>query len=100
MPDSPLVWIALFGGAIGALLWAVTRDLETFRIEIEDGEPRVVRGKPPHGFLGDVRTIAKHVEAGVVRAVKEGGEPRIVGSSSIDEATLQRLRNAFAMRRR
>jgi hypothetical protein len=98
--DLPIVWLAAFAAIIGALLWAVSRDLESFRIEIEDGRPRVVRGKAPPGFVDDVRTIAKHVEAGVIRAVKEGGEPRLVGSSSIDDATLQRLRNAFSMRRR
>ena len=100
MGDFPVVWIALFGAIIAALLWAVMRDLEVFRIEIEDGKPRVVRGKAPPGFVEDVRAIAKHVEAGVIRAVKEGGEPRLVASSAIDEATLQRLRNAFSVRRR
>lgn len=100
MGDFPIVWIALFGALVGALLWAVVRDLEVFRIEVNDGKPRVVRGKPPPGFVDDVRTIAKHVEAGVIRAVKEGGEPRIVASSTIDEPTLQRLRNAFSVRRR
>ena len=100
MGDFPIVWLTLFAAVIGALLWAVTRDLEAFRIDIEDGKPRVVRGKAPPGFVEDVRTIAKHVEAGVIRAVKEGGQPRLVGSSSIDDATLQRLRNAFSMRRR
>ena len=100
MGDFPFVWLVLFGAIIGALLWAVMRDLEAFRIEVEDGKPRVVRGKPPPGFVDDVRTIAKHVETGVIRAVKEGGEPRIVASASIDDATLQRLRNAFSVRRR
>jgi hypothetical protein len=98
--DFPIVWLALFAAIIGLLFWAVTRDLESFRIEIEDGTPRVVRGKAPPGFVDDVRTITKHVETGVIRAVKEGGEPRLVGSSSIDDATLQRLRNAFSVRRR
>lgn len=100
MGDFPIFWLLVFAAVIGVLFWAVTRDLESFRIEIEDGKPRVVRGKAPPGFVDDVRTIAKHVEAGVIRAVKEGGEPRLVASSSIDDATLQRLRNAFSVRRR
>ena len=100
MGDFPIVWLAIFAAIIGVLFWAVTRDLEAFRIEINDGKPRVVRGKPPPGVLDDIRSITKHVEAGVIRAVKEGGEPRIVASSSIDDATLQRLRNAFSVRRR
>ena len=98
--DFPIVWLVLFAAVIGVLLWAVMRDLETFRIEIDDGKPRVVRGKAPPGFVDDVRTIAGHIEAGVIRAVKEGGEPRLVASRSIDDATLQRLRNAFSVRRR
>lgn len=98
--DFPVVYVLFIGAAVGLLLWAVVRQNEVFRIEIEDGRPRVARGKPPPGFVDDVRTIAKHVEAGVVRAVKDGGQPRIVASSSIDEATLQRLRNAFSVRRK
>jgi hypothetical protein len=98
--DFPVLYVLFIGAAVGLLLWAVVRQSEIFRIEIEDGRPRVARGTPPPGFLDDVRTIAKHVEAGVVRAVKEGGQPRIVASSSIDDATLQRLRNAFSVRRK
>lgn len=98
--DFPLLYILFIGAVVGLLLWAVVRQTEIFRIDVEDGRPRVVRGKPPPGFVDDVRTIAKGVEAGRIRAVKEGGQPRIVASSSIDDAMLQRLRNAFAVRHR
>lgn len=100
MELTPLLWIALLGGLIGALLWAASRDVEAFRVQITRGVPRVVRGRLPPGFLADVRELVRHVDDGVVRVVKEGGEPRLVGSSSIDEPTLQRLRNAFSVRRR
>lgn len=96
--DFPILYVAFIGGAVGLLLWAVVRQAEIFRIEVSNGRPRVRRGKPPPGYVDDVRTIAKHVERGTVRAVKEGGQPRIVASRSIDDATLQRLRNAFAVR--
>ena len=98
--DFPILYILFIGAAVGLLLWAVVRQAELFRIDIEDGRPRIVRGSPPPGFVDDVRTITKSVKTGVVRAVKEGGQPRIVASSSIDDAMLQRLRNAFSVRHR
>lgn len=87
--------LGLFG-VLGGFLWLVRRDNEIFRVEIERGKARVVRGKVPPSFLGDLRTITRHVERGTIRAVKQDGQARILGSASIDEGTLQRLRNALA----
>jgi hypothetical protein len=98
--DFPVLYVLFVGVAVGTLFWAVVRQAEIFRIAIEDGRPRVVRGKPPPGFVDDVRTIARPVKAGAVWAVKEGGQPRLCATSSVDDATLQRLRNAFAVRRK
>jgi hypothetical protein len=86
-------------GLIGLLLWAATRQNEVFRVKIERGRVTVLRGKVPPGFLGDLREIAPHVKEGGVHAVKRGGEAALVVSSSIDERTAQRLRNAFAVHR-
>jgi hypothetical protein len=84
-------------GLIAVLLWAATRHNEIFRVAIRGGRATVVRGKVPPGFLGDLRDVARHVKDGTVSAVKQGGEARLVVSSSIDERTAQRLRNAFAL---
>ena len=86
-------------GLIVLALWAATRQNEVFRTAIRGGRVTVVRGQVPPGFLGDLRDMVRHVEDGSVRAVKQGGEARLVLSSSIDERTAQRLRNAFALNR-
>jgi hypothetical protein len=86
-------------GMIFVVLWAATRRNEIFRIAIRGGRVSVVRGKVPPSFLGDLREVARQIQDGTVHAVKQDGEPRLVFSSSVDERTAQRLRNAFAVSR-
>lgn len=91
------VYVAVLFGLIGLVLWAARRETEIFRISIAHGKAKVERGRVPPSFLGDLRDVVGHVVAGSVRAVKEGGEGRLVLSPSIDERTAQRLRNAYAL---
>jgi len=91
------VYAAGILGLIGLALWVATRQNEVFRIAIRAGRATVLRGKVPPSFLSDLRDAVRHVDAGTVHAVKRDGEPRLVISSSIDERTAQRLRNAFAL---
>lgn len=84
-------------GLVFLAVWGATRHNELFRVIIKRGRVTVQRGKVPPSFLGDLRDIARHVEDGTVRAIKQGGDPRLVFSTSIDERTAQRLRNAFAL---
>jgi len=87
-------------GLIGLLLWAATRQNEVFRVAVRGGRATVVRGKVPPGFMSDLHEIVgPHTQDGSVHAVKRGGEPALVVSSSIDERSAQRLRNAFAVHR-
>lgn len=92
-----VVYVAGLFGLIGLVLWASTRHNEIFRITVKAGRATVVRGRVPPSFLGDLREIVRHVENGTVHAVKEGGEGRLVLSSTIDDRTAQRLRNAYAV---
>lgn len=82
---------------IALIVWATRRDNEVFRVAIRAGRVTVLRGKVPPSFMADLRDIARSVKDGSVRAVKSGGEAQLVISSSIDERTAQRLRNAFAL---
>ena len=91
------VYAAGILGLIALVLWAATRQNEIFRLAIRSGRVTVVRGKVPPSFLSDLRELVRHVNDGTVHAVKSGGEARLVFSSSIDERTAQRLRNAFAL---
>jgi hypothetical protein len=92
-----LVYVAGLFGLIGLVLWAATRHNEIFRIVIKKGRATVLRGRVAPSFLSDLREIVRHVEDGTIHAVKQGGEGRLVVSSSIDERTAQRLRNAYAI---
>ncbi len=88
------------GGALGLILlvlWAATRQGEIFRVSVRDGRVVATRGKVPPSFLGDLRGLVRHVALGTVSAVKQDGHARLVVSPSVDEATGQRLRNAFAL---
>lgn len=101
VPDNrrmDVVYVAGVLGLIGLALWAATRQNEVFRVAVRGGRATVLRGKVPPGFLSELREIVAGVQDGTVHAVKRGGEPALVVSSSIDERTAQRLRNAFAVR--
>lgn len=84
-------------GLIALAVWAATRHNQLFEIAIRGGRATVVRGHVPPNFLGDLRDIVRNVREGNVRAIKQSGTSHLVVSSSIDERTAQRLRNAFAV---
>ena len=90
-----LLVAAIALAAIALLFFAAARANEVFRIEVEGGRARLVRGRPPPGFLDDVGQLAKHVTRGTLRAVKRDGRPHLV-TAGLDEPTAQRLRNTFA----
>jgi hypothetical protein len=93
------IYAAAVLALIFVLLWAATRRNEIFRIAVRGGRVTVIRGRVPPAFLGDLRDIVRHVKDGTIHAVKQDGEPRLVFSSTIDERTAQRLRNALAVSR-
>jgi hypothetical protein len=92
-----MIYVAGLFSLIGLVLWSATRRSQIFRVAIRKGRVTVVRGRVPASFLGDLRAIVRHVEDGTICSVKQGGEGRLVFSSSIDDRTAQRLRNAYAI---
>lgn len=91
----PVLWI-LVGGVIAALvLVALSRANEIFCVSIRNGRCMVVRGAVPPSVLREIAEIARRakIRRGTVKAVKEGGRPRLV-TSGVDAAVTQRLRNA------
>ncbi len=93
--DVDALMIAGLLGALALVLYAAFRANEVFRIAVRDGEVELVRGRPPGGFLEDVRTIAAGSARGTVRAVKRSGKAVLV-VEGLDERRAQRLRNAFS----
>ncbi|HWL89020.1 MAG TPA: DUF3634 family protein [Polyangiaceae bacterium] len=78
-------------------LWYVARKNEFFRVSIRKGRVLVVRGRIPTGYLDALRDIARGVEHGTVRAVKDAGQAQLLVSPSIDAVTAQRMRNTFSL---
>jgi len=92
--------LVLFGAllaVLAAFLWHVARQDEFFRVSIRKGRVLVIRGRIPTGYLEDLRDVARHVEHGTVRAVKDSGGALLVLSASIDGITAQRMRNTFSL---
>jgi hypothetical protein len=92
-PDAAMV-LGLVG-VLALAMWAAWRANEVFRIRITAGKVEIVRGRPPGGFVDDVKTIASHVERGTIRAVKRSNRPTLV-CEGLDERTAQRLVNTFS----
>lgn len=91
------VYVGAIAGMIALAVWAARRHTQLFLIRVVEGRAKIVRGKVAPSFFTDVKDLTRHIEQGTVSAIREGGEPRLVLSSSIDERTAQRLRNAFAV---
>ncbi|RZO66073.1 MAG: DUF3634 family protein [Sandaracinaceae bacterium] len=91
----PVIWI-LVGGLVAALvLVALSRANEIFCVSIRNGRSLVVRGHVPPSVMREIAEIARRakLQRATVKAVKQGGRPRLV-TSGVDEGTTQRLRNA------
>ncbi|MFK7985567.1 MAG: DUF3634 family protein [Sandaracinaceae bacterium] len=91
----PLVLIGfLVIAAIGYLV--VSRMNEIFCVSIRDGQCLVVRGHVSPALWRELTAVVRlaRVDRGTVRAIKDGGRPRLV-TRGLDEGTTQRLRNAF-----
>jgi hypothetical protein len=91
-----LLAFAFVAVVLGAILFFGARSDELFVIAIRHGEPRVVRGHVPPGFLADVRHIVPNVSRGTIRVTRADGFARLT-ASGVSERALQRLRNAFSV---
>jgi hypothetical protein len=87
-----LVVIALCCVLAGLAMW---RTLTLFHVSVRDGELLVVYGRIPAALLSELEEIVHldRIANGTIKAVKEGGEARIVCSGEIGERTAQRVRN-------
>lgn len=95
--DLLLIAAVLFVALVIAL--AISRANEMFYVSIRDGRCLIVRGHVPPSLYSELCAVVRisGAKRGTVRAVKEGGQPRLV-TSGLDAGTTQRLRNAFGAR--
>ena len=93
------VYVVALLAAFGLFVWAVRRQNEIFRVFVRNGRVTGTRGRVPPSFVSDLREIVRGVDVATIRAVKQDGAARLVVPPSVDEATGQRLRNAFALQK-
>jgi hypothetical protein len=93
---SPAALLVL--GAIGAIFWLILRRAtELFCVRVERGSPRHVRGRMPPALFSDFCDIlaSPRIDGAVVRAVTEGGRPRLIVDGDLHPDQVQRLRNVL-----
>lgn len=93
--------LMLLAGALVAIIVMVViaRAHELFYVSIREGRCIVVRGSVPPSLYSELREVVRisRVRRGRVRAVKDGGRPRLL-VEGLDERVAQRLRNSFGAR--
>jgi hypothetical protein len=78
-------------------VWSACQPRPIFVVRVQDGIPRVVRGKVTQAFLHQIgETCDRHgVTHGVVRGVANGSRIALTFSADIPAACRQQLRNIW-----
>jgi hypothetical protein len=79
------------------LAYAIWRSTELFATRARAGNLELVRGRLPPALFSELRDIAQRerLDGVQVRAVLEGGAPRLVVSGPVSAGTEQALRNVL-----
>jgi len=95
---TPFITLAIVALA-GLILWRLAQPRPVFRVRIEMGQPRVVRGTVTPTFLAEVEQICRQhaLSRGEIRGVMDG-QARLAlrFTRSIPWGTQQQLRNWWA----
>jgi Protein of unknown function (DUF3634) len=77
------------------LFMAIKRATELFRITVEQGQARHVRGRIPRPLLSDIEDIVARprVTSAEIRVVTAQGRPEVHVSGKLTADQVQRLRN-------
>ena len=80
---------------VSPLVLGLVRANELFCLRVRDGEVRLLRGRIPPRLLADVSDVVAKpaVSIAKLRAVNEGGRPRIYAEGELSPEHKQRLRN-------
>jgi hypothetical protein len=71
----------------------LSRANELFSVSVRAGRLSITRGRLPQRLLDDMGDVVRAVPRATVRAVSEGGRPRLIVRGAIDAMQAQRLRN-------
>jgi hypothetical protein len=79
------------------LVLAIVRANELFFVRVRDGGVRLVRGRVPPRLFDDLADIVQRpaVARADLRAVSEGGRPRLYAEGALSPEHKQRLRNVI-----
>src|SRR5688500_12795351 len=90
-----LALIALLASA--PLVLAIVRANELFLVRVRDGGLRLVRGRVPSRLFDDLADVVRKpaVVRADLRAVNEGGRPRLYAEGELSPEHKQRLRNVI-----
>jgi hypothetical protein len=90
------MWVFLVLAALGvaALIYWAGRYAELFLIRVDQGKPRLVRGRIPPRLLSDISEVVRRakIDSAKIRVLSERGEPQLV-APGLGEGTCQQLRN-------
>jgi hypothetical protein len=91
----PLVLALVALVASAPLVLAIVRANELFFLRVRDGGVRLVRGRVPPRLFDDVADVVRKpaVMRADLRAVNEGGRPRLYADGELSPEHKQRLRN-------
>jgi hypothetical protein len=87
--------VALLASA--PLVLALVRANELFFVRVRDGKVRIVRGRVPSRLFDDLTDVVQKpaVTHADLRAVNEGGRPRLYAEGELSPEHKQRLRNVI-----
>jgi hypothetical protein len=90
-----LALVALLASA--PLVLAIVRANELFMVRVRDGAIRLVRGRVPPRLFDDLADVVRKptVVHADLRAVNEGGRPRLYADGELSPEHKQRLRNVI-----
>jgi hypothetical protein len=79
------------------LVLALVRANEIFFLRVREGNVRISRGRLPQRLLDDVIEVMQRpaVSRAELRAVNEGGRPRLYADGELSPEQKQRLRNVI-----
>jgi hypothetical protein len=92
------LFLALVALVVSApLVLALVRANELFFVRVRDGNMRLVRGRVPPRLFDDVADVVRKpaVVRAELRAVNEGGRPRLYAEGELSPEHKQRLRNVI-----
>ena len=87
-----LVALALLVLSIPLIL-AIVRANELFFLRIRIGHVSIRRGRIPKRLLDDISDVVKGVDHATLRALNEGGRPRLYVEGNLGPEHKQRLKN-------